>query len=406
MPLLAAMVFFVALGYAAGLPLLRFYLSRYLAGDAGATVTSWHVGMVGATYTFALFLFAPLWGRLSDENGRTVVLAAGFAAFLVGGAMTGLAPNLAFVYLARFLAGAGAAAIIPTAQAYIADVSTSAERSRRFVVLGTASFAGLLAGPAFGTWVAGPIMGMQLPSMPAMVNWPALAVAGAGLPLLLLAPWCMGRSGGSRHRKIEAPASTVRRRFVASSMALAVLASFAVGTFEVGFNLFGGQTLGLPTGTMALMFVTCSLAMFAAQSALMLSSVRKRLDQRWLAVAFVAAALALTFTSAVPDGAALGLLIAVVSSGIGLITPVLSYELLERHSGARGALLGRQASAGNLGQAIGSMVAGSAFGWQPLAPFWMAAVVLVAGAALALRWWGPARDGEIAAQRHGRARPG
>ena len=75
---------------------------------------------------------------------------------------------------------------------------------------------------------------------------------------------------------------------------------------------------------------------------------------------------------------------------------MLSYELLERHGEARGALLGRQAAAGNLGQALGSMSAGSLFAWNPMAPFWASALVLVFGATVALMWWGQARDDEIA----------
>jgi MFS family permease len=141
-----------------GLPLIRLYLLRYL-GAVPASTVAWHVGMLGGVYLFALFLFAPLWGRLSDRRGRVGVLLIGFATFLVGSTATALAPNMGFVYAARLLAGAGAAAIVPTAQAYIADSSTTVDRSRRFVLLGSSSFIGFLAGPAFGTWLAGPAMG-------------------------------------------------------------------------------------------------------------------------------------------------------------------------------------------------------------------------------------------------------
>ena len=151
---LGAMVFVVALGYGAGLPLVQLYLRQYV--NDGPAI-AWHVGMLGGVYTGALFLFAPFWGRLSDRYGRRSVLAAAFATFLAGGAAAALAPTLVTVYTSRFLAGAGAAAIVPTAQAYIDDISTPVERSRRFVLLGSASFVGFLAGPAFGTWVAGEI---------------------------------------------------------------------------------------------------------------------------------------------------------------------------------------------------------------------------------------------------------
>ena len=396
MPLLGVMVFIVSLGYGAGLPLIRPYLLRYL-GAVPASTVAWHVGMLGGVYLFALFLFAPLWGRLSDRYGRVLVLLIGFAAFLVGSIGTALAPSLGVVYAARLVAGAGAAAIVPTAQAYIADLSSTIDRSRRFVLLGSASFVGFLAGPAFGTWLAGPVMGVAVGKMGGMLNWPALTVALAGLPLLLIAPWCLGRNHAVV-KSVVAEDGASRKRFVHSSMLLALVASFAVGTFEVGFNLFGSQTLGLTTATMAAMFITCSLSMLAAQSLLLLSSVRSRIDERWVAAAFAGSALALAFTSWVPDAASLGLMIAVVATGAGLVGPVLSYELLERQAAAPGKLLGQQAAAGNLGQALGSMGAGSLFTLAPMMPFWTAAVVLLIGAALSLAWWGPARRGEIAAR--------
>jgi MFS transporter, DHA1 family, multidrug resistance protein len=396
------MVFVVALGYSAGLPLLQLYLGQYL-GAAKPSVLAWHVGMLGGVYTMALFLFAPLWGRLSDRHGRTVVLAAGFGAFLTGNAATAIVVNLPIAYAARFLAGAGAAAIVPTAQAYIDDISTPVARNRRFVMLGGASFAGFLAGPGFGTWLAGPIMGMPTGRMPSMIELPVIAVALGGLPLLLLAPWALGREPTAIERgQLPAP-SRARQTFVRASMVMALLASYAVGTFEVGFTLLGGQTLRLASGTMALMFITCSVAMLVAQSTLLLDGVRRRINQRWLATAFGSAAIALTFSSAVPDAAALGLLIAVVATAVGMVGPVLSYELLERHGAARGALLGRQAAAGNLGQTLGSASAGALFAWHPMAPFWAAGGVLVCGVAVSLLSWGRARDSEIdsiSKQRH------
>lgn len=189
-------------------------------------------------------------------------------------------PNLGAVYAACLLAGAGAAAIVPTAQATIADICTSVGRSRRFVL---------------------------------------------------------------------------------ASMVLAALASFALGNFEVGFTLFGGQTLGLSGSTLAIMVGTCCVAMLATQSRLLLPAVRRRIDKRWVAATFAAAALALSFTAVVSDAGALGALIAVVGTGVGLIGPVLSYELPERDRSEPGGLLGRQAAAGNLGQALGSFSAGLLF---------------------------------------------
>ena len=396
MALLCSMVFIASLGYGAGLPLIRLYLLRYLGAAAPASAVSWHVGMLSGVYLLALFIFAPLWGRLSDKYGRRLILMSGFATFLIGSAIAALAPNVGFVYGAKLIAGAGAAAIVPTAQAYIAERSTTSDRSRRFVLLGSASFAGFLVGPAFGNWLAGPIMAMLVGTMSDMLNWPPLAVALLGMPLLLFIHRCLHNNPIAAVTG-EAGPDASRRRFVHASMLLALVASFSVGAFEVGFNLFGSQTLYLATGTMASMFIVCSLAMLAAQSTLLFSAVRRRIDERWLAGAFAGAALTLAVASWVPGPGGLGLMIAVVGTTAGMVGPVLSYELLERRSASPGAMLGQQAAAGNLGQALGSMSAGSLFAIAPTAPFWAAGVILALGAAVTLAWWGPARQHELVA---------
>lgn len=397
MALLCLTVFMVALGYASGLPLLQLYLAPYLGDTAEPERIAWHVGMLGGVYMLALFAFAPWWGRLSDRRSRTLALTAGFAAFLAGSAGIAMAGNLWAVYGARLLAGAGAAAILPTAQAYIADVSAPDDRSRRLVLLGSSSFLGFLAGPAVGTWIAGPVMGMTVGQTPRMVNWPPLAMAIVGLPVLVLIVVAMGRSRGRTDAGDLAVRGTAeRRRFVFASMVLALLAAFSVGTFEVGFNVFGMQTLGLTSSTIAIMFIICSLAMLAAQSALLLPAVRRRIDQRWLAAAFAVAASALALASLVSGAASLGLLIIAVGVSVGIIAPVVSYELLERDHNESGLVMGRQAAATNLGQALGSFGAGLLFALHPVAPFWAAALALALGACAALTFWGPARNGEIA----------
>ena len=77
---LMASVFVVALGYGVALPLLPFFLKPLLA-DSGRFSLSSHVGMLTGIYAFAMFLFAPLWSRLSDKVGRRPVILAGLGGF-------------------------------------------------------------------------------------------------------------------------------------------------------------------------------------------------------------------------------------------------------------------------------------------------------------------------------------
>ena len=82
-PALAALLvaaFVVSLAYGIALPMLPFLLERRLG--PGADV-SWHTGLLTGTYTLALFLFAPLWGRISDHRKRRTIILIGMAGFTV-----------------------------------------------------------------------------------------------------------------------------------------------------------------------------------------------------------------------------------------------------------------------------------------------------------------------------------
>ncbi len=68
-----AAVFVVAMGFGIVLPVLPFFLTRVL-GAIGNESIAWHTGLLTAVYMFSLFLFAPLWGRVSDRIGRRAVI--------------------------------------------------------------------------------------------------------------------------------------------------------------------------------------------------------------------------------------------------------------------------------------------------------------------------------------------
>lgn len=71
-------VFAIAVGYGFLLPILPFTIER-IAGIADVDVLSRHTSLLTGTYTLAIFLFAPSWGRAADRHGRRPVMFAGQA---------------------------------------------------------------------------------------------------------------------------------------------------------------------------------------------------------------------------------------------------------------------------------------------------------------------------------------
>jgi MFS transporter, DHA1 family, tetracycline resistance protein len=106
-------------------------------------------GWLFDAYAMMQFLFAPLIGNLSDRFGRRPVLILSLVALGIDNMITGFAPTIAWLFLARCLSGA-AGATYSTANAYIADVSPPEKRAANFGLTGAAFGLGFIAGPAIG----------------------------------------------------------------------------------------------------------------------------------------------------------------------------------------------------------------------------------------------------------------
>ena len=115
-------VFIDLLGFGMVMPLLPIYGKQFDASYAT-------LGLLMASFSAMQFLFAPLWGRLSDRVGRRPVLMLGLAGSVVFYTLFGVATvwqSLAGLFIARIGAGI-AGATISTAQAYIADTHVAGE---------------------------------------------------------------------------------------------------------------------------------------------------------------------------------------------------------------------------------------------------------------------------------------
>jgi DHA1 family tetracycline resistance protein-like MFS transporter len=106
-------------------------------------------GWLFFVYALMQFLCAPLIGNLSDRFGRRPVLILSLLALGLDYLLTGLAPTIIWLFIARILSGA-AGASYSTVNAYIADVSPPEKRAANFGLTGAAFGIGFVVGPAIG----------------------------------------------------------------------------------------------------------------------------------------------------------------------------------------------------------------------------------------------------------------
>lgn len=89
-------------------------------------------------------------GRLSDIKGRKPVYVLGFAIFVTGSLLCGMARTPQFLIISRSVQGCGAAMLMACSPAMIVDVFPVKERGKALGYIGAVVAAGLTTGPVAG----------------------------------------------------------------------------------------------------------------------------------------------------------------------------------------------------------------------------------------------------------------
>jgi multidrug resistance protein len=143
---LIAVNFVDMIGFMVVLPLLPFYALKLNASPET-------IGQLIAAFSVAQLLAAPLWGRVSDRYGRRPALLIGLSASAIAYVVFGLATSVWLLFLSRLVQGAGGGTT-GVAQAYVADTVQPADRARALGWLSAATSAGVMVGPAIGSFSA------------------------------------------------------------------------------------------------------------------------------------------------------------------------------------------------------------------------------------------------------------
>jgi len=156
----------LAFGIAA--PPLPKLISDFLGGNTARA--SEYLGLFVTTFALMQFFFSPVIGLLSDRFGRRPVVLLSNFGLALDYVVLALAPSLNWLFVGRVLAGITSSSV-PTAMAYISDVTPAEKRAKAFGMIGAAFGVGFVVGPAIGG-----LLGQHNPRLPFWV--------GAGASLL------------------------------------------------------------------------------------------------------------------------------------------------------------------------------------------------------------------------------
>jgi DHA2 family multidrug resistance protein len=117
--------------------------------DFSITVSA--AGWIATAYILANAVFVPVWGKLGDTVGRKRVYLLGFAIFIVGSALAGIAWNLGSMLIFRVIQAIASSADYPTAMAIIAfTFQNGKERAQALGIWSSVFAASAVVGPLVG----------------------------------------------------------------------------------------------------------------------------------------------------------------------------------------------------------------------------------------------------------------
>jgi MFS transporter, DHA1 family, tetracycline resistance protein len=129
------------------IPVLPLLIEQFKGGNTASAARM--VGIFGATFAAVQIFMSPILGSLSDRYGRRPIILLSNLGLGLDYLLMALAPSLSWLFVGRVLAGATAASV-PTAYAYIADVTSPENRAKAFGLIGAAFGVGFILGPAIG----------------------------------------------------------------------------------------------------------------------------------------------------------------------------------------------------------------------------------------------------------------
>lgn len=398
-PILFASLVTVMLGFGIVLPLLPYYITHF--GASGSAM-----GVMMSIYSIMQFIFAPMWGRLSDRIGRKPVLLIGISGYAISFVLMAFSQNIFMLIITRALAGILSSATLPTAMAYAADITEAKDRSRGVGLMGAAMGTGMIFGPMLGGILSG--VRLNLPGlntfMQVMTDPSTGKVINLTLPFLfsaLLALLAMPfiffllpESLAKEHRSTQAKPQGNRLSQLGSALkgplgfflAMAFLLAFALSNLEGVLGLYGkehfniGPTqLGLLMGAMGILSVI--------QQGFLIGPLTKRFGEvRVLQFGLLVSMSGLFGLALIPTQWALIAFSLIFSTGNVLLQPSVTSLVSQRASrDEQGQVMGYNNSFQSLGRAVGPLWAGFAYDIYPTLSFWTGAVIQLAAFAFAVK---------------------
>lgn len=371
-PILFLMInmFIAMLGIGLIIPILPEFLKEFGAGGKTA-------GYLVAAFGLTQFLFSPLAGEWSDKYGRKIMIVSGLVLFTISNLIFALAEHTWVLYLSRLIGGIGAAAMIPSMLAYVADITSEANRGKGLGLLGAAMSLGFVIGPGIGGFLAE--LGLR---MPFYISAAVGAVAAIGSMLFLSESLAKekqlaARNDKSKKENIFIQLGTSFRSSYFIMLVLIFTMTFGLANFEVIFPLFVDAKFGYTPRDISIIITVGALAGTIVQAALIGKLITRFGEKKLINWTFFFSAVAMVLMLLSGNFWYMLVLTVLFFTLTSIMRPAINTLISKRAGDEQGFVAGMNNAYMSLGNIFGPAVAGTLYGFHLNAPYLFGAIILV-----------------------------
>jgi MFS family permease len=361
-------------GFGLILPLIPIYSENFHA-------SGFMIGAIIGSYSLMQFVFAPVWGRLSDRVGRRPVLLGSTAcaclSYVIFAIGSGLSGNTALgvMLLSRLFAGV-CGANITVAQAYIADITPPEKRSAKMGLIGMAFGLGFILGPVLGA-VSSKYFGLTAP------GWTAASLCALNFIWAfarLAESWKPAAHAVTQRPHIEQWLHILRTPRLNLLIGIFFLATFCFTCFESTIGLLVMKNFSIDTrkslGTVSLLIAYCGVIGAGVQGGAAGRLVKRMGEPKLIALSLFLAAVGIGVLPYLMQWGTLLLGLGIFSIGSSLTRPpVFGMISMLTPAHEQGATMGVAQGVGSLARIVGPVFAASLFVRHAPLPYWICGVL-------------------------------
>ncbi|QCJ42728.1 TCR/Tet family MFS transporter [Bacillus sp. S3] len=361
LPILFVVMFLVMVGFGIIIPVLPFY-----AEEIGANPTE--LGLLMAVYSLMQLIFAPMWGQVSDRIGRKPVMMIGIAGLAISFLIQALSTELWMLFAARILGGILSSANMPTAMAYVADITTEENRGKGMGIIGAATGLGFVFGPAIG----GIFSKISL-------SMPFYLASGSSIITLILVFILLKESKQNKTQTSKEKTSIWKAFNGAVSVLFFVqlFISLSLSGLEATFAYFAAKKAGLDAIQLGYIFMIMGFGSALVQGGLVGRLTKKYGESAVIQGGMIVSAIGFGLILLVHNFTTAAIYLTIFGLGNGVIRPSVSSLLTKTSAAGHGSSTGLLSSFDSLGRIIGPPVGGWLFSMAIGLPYISGAIITI-----------------------------